>query len=223
MAKASNSQTIGSNESKSEYSTLPAAGLKISTLQRELEPPPHSASGGLVSRRTIMNMLVSTGASTVCATIPTPTLARTSDDTLERIADHRRIQLSVNAILNQTLEIQRELPEDCRKSFFISDRGTDVGQNDDPRWTANQSEYWTAEDNLDAIAWSFIDRPPTSVMGLLALLSYAMEYTKDGYEWPDCRHHFENGTYRGYIEERWEESLIGAAAIGLAQVSRQNA
>jgi hypothetical protein len=60
--------------------------------------------------------------------------------------------------------------------------------------------------------------PPTTVAGMIALLRYAKEYTEDGYEWPDCRHQFENGAYLGYINEQWESSLINAAAVGLSQV-----
>jgi hypothetical protein len=100
--------------------------------------------------------------------------------------------------------------------YLIHDRGTDIGKDDDPRWTAAQEEYWAAENAVDDIAWSFCDRPPTSVEGARAILAYAVEHEKGGCQWPDARHYFTAaGTYEGFVEEDWRSSLMEALAGAL--------
>jgi hypothetical protein len=108
-------------------------------------------------------------------------------------------------------ELESELPEERRKAYMIFERGTEIGKDDDPRWTANQTEYWAAVDAIDEIAWSFVDRPPTSAAGLAAILTYADEHEAAGREWPNRRHYFTaGGTYDQLVEEDWRQSLKGA-------------
>jgi hypothetical protein len=110
------------------------------------------------------------------------------------------------------------VPAELCKSYHINDRGTDVAKDDDPQWLAVQNEYWAITDRIDEIAWSLIDRPPTTLSGMVALMRYAKEHVDDGFEWPTGRHQFENGVWTGCIEEPWESSLIVAIADGLTQI-----
>jgi hypothetical protein len=134
--------------------------------------------------------------------------AASFDNTLSRIADHCSCVLKLGEILNEGAELEESLPEDRRRAYSIHNRGTDIGVNDDPRWTANQAAYWTAQDRLDELAWSFVDRPPTTIAGASALLAYANEREEEGYEWPDCRHSFSpDGRYLGAVLEDWRLSM----------------
>lgn len=135
------------------------------------------------------------------------------DDTLARIGEHRRLMRAICGICERQNELEEMLPEERRKFCMINHRGTDIGKDDDPRWTANQQEYWAVADAIDEIAWSFCDRPATSIEGVRAILAYAVEYEESGYEWPDSRHHYSvDGTYAGHAEEDWRKSLLRALA-----------
>ena len=153
------------------------------------------------------------------ATLPALAVnARPADDTFARIEQHRALQSKIHEILRHTAELEETLPADRCRAYSIDDRGTDIGADDDPRWTANQAEYWSAEDRLDEIAWSFVDRPPITVAGAAALLAYANEYEERGYEWPDRRHSFSaDGSYLGNVEEGWRLSMNRALASVLAR------
>jgi hypothetical protein len=166
-----------------------------------------------------MNMLVTAITAAAGSTALSPALADTTDDTVARIAEHRSLTMAIDDVCHRMGDLEEQLPDDRCKNYFIHDRGTDVGNNDDPRWTNINQEYWESVDRHDAIAWSFIDRPPTTVAGVIALLRYAKEFTDAGYEWPDSRHHFDNGLYAGRTDEQWETSLISAAAVGLSQLT----
>ena len=101
-------------------------------------------------------------------------------------------------------------PRWCR-AYSIQHRGTEVGRDDDPRWTAIKAEYWAASDRKAEIAWSFVDQPPSTTKGVAAIFAYADEYEEAGYEWPDRRHHFTaSGAYAGDTEEDWRQSLSRA-------------
>jgi hypothetical protein len=117
-------------------------------------------------------------------------------------------------------EAEKEIPEERRKADSIHDRGTDIGRDDDPRWTAVNAQYWNAVDHEDAVAWSFVDRPPTTIEGAAAILAYADEYESGGFEWPDSRHHFTAaGAYAGRTEEDWRKSLNTAIIPALCSAS----
>ena len=144
----------------------------------------------------------------------------TVDDTFARVVRHRAIVIQLDVICDRMGKLEENIPDDCRIHYGIWDRGTDVGKDDDPRWTAIQAEYWVASDEKDAIAWSFVDRPPSSVAAAAALLAYADEHEKQGYQWPDSRHNFsETGRYLGCTEEDWRSSVSTALATALATMA----
>lgn len=170
-----------------------------------------------ISRRTI----VSGTAALPALTLPplAAALAKPADDIFERIAEHRRTVARLEDVVLRQVALEEEIPRERRQNFSIFDRGKSrVGQNDDPRWKAYQAEYWAVSDHKSELAWSFIERPPQTVPGAIALLEYAVEYTEAGNEWPDRRHYFEGGRHVGHDEDvEWEISLMGAVASGLRQ------
>ena len=99
----------------------------------------------------------------------------------------------------------KEIPEHRRQFLSIDDRGSDIGKNDDPRWTELQAVYDTVGDRREEIAWSFVDRPPTTVAGFVALFKYAAEHARVN-DWPDGRFYFSYGRFAGRVPEIWEHS-----------------
>jgi hypothetical protein len=145
------------------------------------------------------------------------------DDTLARIEQHKTGALRENRGCERMSALERTIPDELRRQFYISDRGTEVGKDDDPRWTTAQAEYWAAVDEKDAIAWSFVDRPPTTAAGVTAILAYADEHEAAGHEWPDSRHYFTAiGTYDRLVEEDWRASLVKAIALMLQRLAVQS-
>jgi hypothetical protein len=152
--------------------------------------------------------LVTTAAALPALAVPAVVATAAPDDTLERIAEHRRIIRAIDGILDRSEALEEVVPEDRRTAWNIHHRGTDVGRDDDPRWTAVQAEFWTADDRKEEIAWSFVDRPPTTTKGVAAIFAYADEHEGAGHEWPNRRRHFTtSGVYAGWTEEDWHRSL----------------
>jgi len=169
-----------------------------------------------LSRRT----LVSSAAALPLLTAPVAISASSPDPIFAAIEEHRAAQSKIHEILGRTVELEEMLPADRCRAYSIAHRGTDFGVDDDPRWTANQAEYWSAEDRSDAIAWSFVEHPPTSLAGAATLLAYANEHEARGYEWPDRRHSFSaDGGYLGHVEEDWRLSMNKALAPALARIA----
>jgi hypothetical protein len=157
-----------------------------------------------LSRRSLVTAAAALPALAVPAVVATAGL----DDTLERIAEHRRVVRAIDGICDRMDALEEVLPEDRRNAYSILDRGTDVERDDDPRWTAVQAEFWTAEDRKDEIAWSFVDQPPTTTEGVAAILAYGEEYEEAGHQWPMYRFHFTvAGAYAGKKGEDWRKSL----------------
>ncbi len=168
-----------------------------------------------LSRRTLVTGAASVAAAPTMSAVPTVAV----DDTLARIQEHRTVTSKIGQLLHHQAVLEEAIPYERRESGSIADRGTDVGANDDPRWTEYLSEYRTHEDRVDEIAWSFVDRPPSSVAAIQALLSYAGEHEAAGYLWPDARHHFEDRRYAGYTPEDWRSSLMEAISHTLAHAA----
>jgi hypothetical protein len=114
-----------------------------------------------LSRRAIM----AGAASVPVLALPAAVAAMpAADDTLARIERHRICCVKADEIINREDELESVIPDDRRKRRPISNKYS-VCETDDPRWTAIQNEYWANEDEVDAIAWSFVERPPVSVAG----------------------------------------------------------
>ena len=113
-----------------------------------------------LSRRAILAGAASVPA--LASPIVVAAMPAAADDTFARIVRHRAIAIQLEAICRRQSELSEAIPDERRKHYSIWHRGTDVGKDDDSRWTALQEEYWAADDEMDAIAWSFVDRPPSS-------------------------------------------------------------
>jgi hypothetical protein len=146
-----------------------------------------------------------------------------ADDTFARIVRHRVITIQLEAICDRKGKLSQVIPADRCKRSGIWDRGTDVGKDDDPRWTAIEAEYWHVSDEQTSIAWSFVDRPPSSVEGAAALIAYADEHEAQGFEWPNCRHHYsETGRHLGDTEQDCRSSMTAVAAFALSKIGVQS-
>jgi hypothetical protein len=173
-----------------------------------IAPPARTRRGFL------MNSIVSAASlatATAVAAFPTGTdsTATQFDDTFARISEHRRLTLMVEEICRRMNGLEEAIPDERRRNYHIRHRGTDIGKDDDPRWTSIQQEYWTASDALRGVAWSFCDQPATSIEGMCAILAYAVEHEELGWEWPDSRHEFSSaGIWVGSIDEDWRLSLM---------------
>jgi hypothetical protein len=73
------------------------------------------------------------------------------DDTLARIAKHRRLNDLEGDICSRMSGLERALPKERRKMSNVCDRGTDLGKDDDPRWTAINDEYWATVEAKDKL------------------------------------------------------------------------
>jgi hypothetical protein len=156
--------------------------------------------------------LVASAAALPALAVPAVAVAAPAD-TLARIAEHRRMTLLIDAICERIEVLERTLPEDRQVSGNIGDRGTDVGKDDDPRWTAVQNEYWTVSDARDAGAFSFINRPPVTTAGVVALIAYTEEHEHVGYEWPNLLHYYDNaGRHLDSVDYDWRQNLMRALA-----------
>jgi hypothetical protein len=72
-------------------------------------------------------------------------------------------------------------------------------------------EDWS---RFDEIAWSFVERPPTTVAGIAAVLKYVIEHRERGFQWPDGPPLIENDVH--YHD--WEIHLIRAAGNALSSM-----
>ncbi len=128
--------------------------------------------------------------------------------------------LEIDAIVDRIGDLEAILPDDKRLNCAVYHRGVpEIGKNDDPRWNCNQRRIFGPHDELDGITWSLADRPPTSPAGVAALLTYATEHSKAGYEWPLWRHEFVDGRYKGYFEQNWRADILAAAAQTLSKLA----
>jgi hypothetical protein len=107
------------------------------------------------------------------------------DDTVARIAEHRRLRTEY---------------EESPCSVLPPDRRTGKAE----RELAKLSRA------LDDVTWGFVDRPPQTVAGAAALLRYADEYLATGRNWPDNRSYYDAGP-----DMPWLRALVRAVGTAL--------
>jgi hypothetical protein len=83
---------------------------------------------------------------------PAAGLPVSSDPIFAAIAAHREAWAKFVNEVHRLSKKEDILPTERREHYHITHRGTDVGKDDDPRWTAAQTEYWKASDRVDEIA-----------------------------------------------------------------------
>jgi hypothetical protein len=119
-----------------------------------------------------MNMLVA--ASGVAAAMPV--LGAEADPIFVAIAKHReRVDASSKAS-HVISSLNGIIPEERRENWHVVHRGTNIGQNDDPRWTAAQNAYWASSDEMDDAAVALLNCEPTSIAGAIGLMRYIIEH-----------------------------------------------
>jgi hypothetical protein len=129
-------------------------GLEISAIQAEHALPPHPAPGALVSRRSIMNMLVAASSVTVATTMP----VHAERDPIFAAIDAHHLAWA-------------ELSANCSA---LDEADTEESERELERLNTAVNE---AEDKL-------VDIVPTTLAGVVALLNYAADHAVGGNMWP---------------------------------------
>ncbi len=122
-----------------------------------------------------MNTVVSVASLASAAALVSPSIAAAApiDPMLAAIERHRAAALSWMKTLSVEDALERSIPEDRRKSYTTYDRhDPEVGRDDDPRWTEYQGRYWQWSDAMEDAAIEFVDLVPTSMAGVIAMLTY---------------------------------------------------
>jgi hypothetical protein len=140
------------------------------------------AAPTIITRRALVAGAAA-GVSSVAATA-LPALASVADPILDLIVAHKAAYAALDRACRLVSDLEQEIPEERRKEWFAEDRGTAVGANDDPRWTAAMAAYWTASDVEEQRAWALAHSHPTRIASVAAVLRYAYEYPAQGCEWP---------------------------------------
>jgi hypothetical protein len=120
----------------------------------------------------------------VAATIAGPSRAiqSSSDPILEAIEAHRAASAQINAALEISYALDRELPlEKCRSHFTALEES--IVPTDDPRWIDSERNVMRAWNAQDDAAIALLNVSPTTHAGLLSLMRYALAQDTDGEAW----------------------------------------
>jgi hypothetical protein len=117
------------------------------------------------------------------STIPALASPDAADPIFAAIRRHRAAHEKSLLAIRQQCDLEEIVPHDLRKAYHVEHRGTDVGRDDDPRWTAGQDHYWVCSDEADEAAMALLSIVPDTMAGTAALLSYAAEYSCPDKEW----------------------------------------
>jgi hypothetical protein len=162
----------------------------------------------IITRRALVAGAAAGVSSVATATLPVQALASIADPILDLIAAHKAAYVTLDRACRLVSDLEQKIPEERRKEWFAEDRGTAVGANDDPRWTAAMAAYWAASNAEEQSAWALAHARPTRVASVAALLRYAYEYPAQGCEWPSLPEE-EGG------REDWNDTLHRSLAAAL--------
>jgi hypothetical protein len=140
----------------------------------------YSDKGATISRRAIMNMMVSAAAMTAAGSA---TAVADVDPIFAAIENHRRALATFEAALREHGDLDESLPADKTKSSSYAGEITIV-ETDDPRWIASVRLVDQLSDEEVQAACELVDIRPTTTLGLMRLLRYATDYVEAGQEWP---------------------------------------
>jgi hypothetical protein len=129
------------------------------------------------------HFVAASAAFPLAAVAPAPIPA--SDPIHAAIAAHQAAYAALDRACCRLSDLEPQIPAARRKEYRVDHRGTDVGANDDPRWTAAMAAYWTADAAETDAAWALAHAKPATLAGAAALLRYAHEFEAGGCEWPD--------------------------------------
>jgi hypothetical protein len=99
------------------------------------------------------------------------------------IAAHMAAEQAFGAAINLREQLEKELPEDRRRSTVDADEEKII-ETDDPRWIAAERAEWVAQEKEAECALALLEVRPTTLAGVATLLRYADE-CDGGRDWPD--------------------------------------
>jgi hypothetical protein len=133
---------------------------------------------GALSRRTVMNMLVTT------AIFANATPALSQDDPIFAALDaHKQINAQLQAAFDVRNALEDSLPPSLRRSEQTPD-GFKRFQDDDPRWIEVETLVNKLLDEETAHSIELLNTQPTTLSGVKALLEHVSAYEAEGNEWP---------------------------------------
>jgi hypothetical protein len=133
-----------------------------------------------------------------------PTAARDtappgSDPAFAAIAAHRAAYARLDGQCRALSALEEQIPEARRQACFDDEIGTDVGADDDPRWTAALAAWHAADDAETDAAWALAHLSPSTLAGATALVRHAHDHADGGNEWPSLPEADENGDEDWYV------------------------
>jgi hypothetical protein len=116
------------------------------------------------------------------STVVSPSVASaTADPIFAAIDAHRKLGRQLEAVLTQRNRLERTIPEALRQTD-LSRRG--IVETDSPEWIASEKTLeaiFAAESDAELELAGVV---PTTSAGVVALLSYAVEFVAPGNTWP---------------------------------------
>lgn len=96
------------------------------------------------------------------------------------------------------------------EAAFIDSIREDVRMAD-PRWLEYERIRELSNDKTEDAAADLVSVQPTTMAGVIALLSYAAEYVDKGNEWPDLEEDGEQNTWEVFLHRSLAEALAEIA------------
>ncbi|UGY23551.1 hypothetical protein HU675_0037280 [Bradyrhizobium septentrionale] len=106
------------------------------------------------------------------------------DPIFDLIEQHKQAVRELDGLCPEQAVLEKEIPHQHRKSDLWCGELT-IDPSDDPRWIDLFTKYRDLGDKEGAAAIELVLVEPTTLSGVLALLTYASEHTQAGYVWPD--------------------------------------
>jgi hypothetical protein len=138
------------------------------------------------SKLTRRAAIATTLAGAAAPSVTRPVLAA-SDPVFALIAVHKATNARHEQVCRIMSDLEGQIPQEKRQEWYAGDRAEGIGADDDPRWRAANTAYWTAFGAEEKAAWSIAHARPASLAGTAALLRYAYEHEAQRCEWPDGR------------------------------------
>jgi hypothetical protein len=112
-----------------------------------------------------------------------PVAAFQPDPVFAAIEAHRAAVAATVAAVDLYSDLDEELPIEKSRSRITAWEETIV-ETDDPRWIDAERGVMKAHNNETDAACVLVSEPPTTIVGVLALLQYAIAADTDGECWP---------------------------------------
>ena len=111
-------------------------------------------------------------------------MAATADPIYSVIEAHKAAMKALDHHLDETAVLEKTLSGDRRQREAA--RETVVSSSDGrPEWIANERAVVAACEREREAAMAILKTPPSSLVGVAAILEYSAAYVRNGNEWPD--------------------------------------